>query len=124
MVKNIISILLTAAALASNLAFAGPAIHIDGRTCYVLDGNGNYTTVDSEHEILTDSGNGVVVCTGFVAPPANGKARVYKPKNINEVCDLWTQQDEEEGEPFLRARTWIETVSASGHVTLTCHVHR
>jgi len=111
MVKSIISIFLGATALFGNLAFADPAIRIDDFGCGMSDGNGNFVFTDISHAVITDSGNGNLICKADVTPPAGGHAVQYSFDNTGDSCGTFNGLTE----------IWHQIVSASGKATLICH---
>ena len=94
-------------------ALADGAVVINDQGCSLLDGNGAFAAADSDHAVITPSGNGVLKCKATVAPPAGGKAVQWNLTNTGVFCSTLAGFTDD----------WRETVSASGEATLTCKVH-
>lgn len=103
-------------ALVTSAAGADPgggAVVINDQGCGLLDGNGGFAVADSDHAVVTPSGNGVLKCKADVTPPSSGQATHFDFGSTGLLC----------GTPAGVTDDWKETVSASGEATLTCKVH-
>jgi hypothetical protein len=94
-------------------ASADGAVVIDDAGCGLLDGDGGFAVADSDHAVVTPSGNGVLKCKAEVTPPSSGQAAHFDFGSTGLLC----------GTPAGVTDDWKETVSASGEATLTCKVH-
>jgi hypothetical protein len=94
------------------------AVVINDQGCGLFDGNGGFAFADSDHVVVTPSGNQHLKCRADVTPPASGKAVHYdtdnNPFGPGTVCAIVTPAG------FVTTEDWRETVSASGRATLTC----
>ena len=90
----------------------GGAVVINDQGCGLLDGNGGFAVADSDHAVVTPSGNGVLKCKADVTPSAAGGAAHFDFASTGLLC----------GTPAGLTDDWHETVPASGQATLTCKV--
>ncbi len=105
--------LLGSSVLTDSPASAEGAVVINDKGCGLLDGNGGFAVADSDHAVVTPSGNGVLKCKAEVTPPASGHAEHFDFESTGLLC----------GTPAGTTEDWKEAVSASGQATLTCKVH-
>ena len=94
-------------------ALASGALVINDQGCGLLDGNGGGVSADSDHAVVTPSGNGVLKCKVAGVSNSTGKAVQWSFANTGYSCST----------PAGSTTDWHETVSADGNATLTCHVH-
>ena len=111
-----------AALAASVLAVAAPSseaagalvIH-KGGSCSLLDGSGSLVDAGQSRSVKNKK-RGLWKCTGKVTPAAGKKAGQHKAVTFS---------GKKTGTPCITPNgttmRWHETVSASGHATLTCH---
>jgi hypothetical protein len=78
---------------------------INDSGCLLYDGDGNLTFADSDHSVVTPSGNQILKCSATVSN-STGKAIVLKDFLCNTSLGLTSNTH--------------ETISASGQATLTC----
>ena len=113
-----VSILLTAVAAVSFLLISwsasktsySPAIHIDGFSCGMLDGNGGGITADASSVVITSSGNVNFKCSVSGVANSTGSAVQWNFDNTGLLCGTTVGVTDQ----------WKETVSASGNATLSC----
>jgi len=99
-------------ALAVSPASADGAVVINDQGCGLLDGDGGFAVADSDHAVVTPSGNGVLKCKADVTVPSSGQAAHFDFASTGLLCNT----------PAGVTDDWRETVSASGQATLTCKV--
>ncbi len=101
-------------------ANAAAALVITDVACGVLDGNGNVFVTSDSHAVNANNanGNGKISCKAKGAANPTGKAvRFYGPARNNANSGLPCNI------PNLGSTgDWTNIVSASGRVTLTCHL--
>ena len=53
------------------------AVVINGRTCFLADGNGNFFSTNESHNVITSSGNGIFTCSLQGVSNSTGRAVHY-----------------------------------------------
>jgi hypothetical protein len=117
-VRVLVGLVAVAAIVLTLFAFSGvaaannAAVVINDQGCQLLDGNGGVVDADSDHSVITSSGNGLLSCNVQGVPNDTGKAVHYDFDSTGMTCDTLAGV----------ATAWREIVSASGSATLTCQV--
>jgi len=117
MKRVLVSAVVTAGLLAlapftlGSAAANNAAVHIDGFSCGLADGNGNFVSADTSSAVITQSGNGNMKCQADVTPSSGGTAVQFNYVNTGFLCST----------PAGDTAKWEETVSAGGKATLSCH---
>ncbi len=95
------------------------AVHIGMDFCYVLDGNKVIQVADKDNVVITPSGNGHYKCKAKDLPNNSRKGVQWDFSNTGYLCGVDYGVDGQEGV----TDDWQNTVSATGNVTLQCHLH-
>ena len=119
-VRVLVGLVAVAAIVLTLFAFSGVTaannaavvINDSDEGCWLLDGNGGVVLADSDHSVITSSGNGLLSCNVQGVPNDTGKAVHYDFDSTGMTCDTLAGV----------ATAWREIVSASGSATLTCQV--
>jgi hypothetical protein len=95
-------------------AQADGAVVIKDIGCRLLDGNGNIVEVDSSQAVTTPADGGKLTCKAEgVAPPPDGKARIFNYENTGGDCNT----------PVGPTPQWQNVVTPSGVSILSCRAN-
>lgn len=100
--------------LTSGLAFAEPAVVIDGNNCALFKEDGGFTGGVGK-KVTTNSSNNNISLTCFqdMEPTLSGRSVIFNFDNTGLRCVV-------SGHP---TDDWHQVISRSGNAKLTCHYH-
>ena len=96
----------------ANANNAAIVIYDNPSFCGFTDGAGNEAVAATDRAVITSNGAQVLICKATGIPNPTGAAVHWNYANTGVLCGMEVGQ----------TAKWNETVSASGQVTLTCHL--
>jgi hypothetical protein len=80
--------------------------------CYVYDGDGDLVLTSGTISVVSKNGGSTITCTASGLTNTTGRVVRFDETDATKLCNTFAGE----------AESWTNTVSPSGHVTLTCRV--